>query len=222
MAHWIIIFVYRVLFVFGKSYDSLKVNCRSRRKSVSYAIRYPAPGNPELAGRIQQLIGKSSIRAALSADRGFDHGLFIPLTIMYPEADIPCLQISLCKSLAPQEHLQLGKALAPLRQDNLLVVGSGFSFHNLRAFFQKPTEKETSDNETFQQWLIETCTSRQLSAEDREKRMTEWEKAPAARYCHPREEHLLPLHVCCGMAGEAATQTFTLHIMGKTACALIW
>ena len=188
----------------------------------SYNIKYPAPGLPELANRICNLLGKAGIEARLDGQRGFDHGLFVPLKLMYPDANIPCVQLSLVKSLQPEGHIQMGKALAALRQDNVLIIGSGFSFHNITAFFSPPTVETQAMNQAFEQWLIDTCSSTHYSEQEREQRLIQWESAPAARYCHPREEHLLPLHVCYGVAGSVAKKVFEMEIMGKMASAFLW
>ena len=188
----------------------------------SYEIEYPAPGAPALAKNIFELLKSNGIEAVLDEERGFDHGLFVPLKIMYPDADIPCVQVSLLKSLDPEEHIQLGKALSHLSNENILVLGSGFSFHNLKAFFTLSSNVEQSMNELFEQWLIDTCTSREISESERKQRLVNWEKASAARYCHPREEHLLPLHVCYGFSGSPAKQAFTFNIMDKKASAYLW
>jgi aromatic ring-opening dioxygenase catalytic subunit (LigB family) len=161
------------------------------------------------------------VPAQIDPVRGFDHGLFIPLKLMYPQADIPCLQLSLVKGLNSEAHINLGKALRGLLNENILVIGSGFSFHNLRAFFGNQPGTPDPANDAFQDWLIETCTATP-SQPEREKRMIEWEKAPSARYCHPREEHLLPLHVCIGMAGMPAKLIFDDDIFGKRNVAFQW
>lgn len=188
----------------------------------SYRIQYPAPGAPDLAGRLHALLAAAGLRPQGDARRGFDHGLFVPLMLMYPQAEIPCVQLSLLASLDPGAHLAMGKALAPLRRERVLIVGSGFSFHNMRAFFASPHGAPDQRNEAFQQWLIETCTARSLSPGEREQRLADWENAPHARYCHPREEHLLPLHVCYGMAQTQARLVFDDQVLGKRACALLW
>ncbi len=188
----------------------------------SYEIQYPAPGEPSLAHKIFDLLKSNSIEANLVEDRGFDHGLFVPLKIMYPDANIPCVQLSLVKTLSPLEHLQLGRALAGLREDNVLVIGSGFSFHNLKSFFSPSTNEVRSMNESFEQWLIDTCSNPELSENERTLRLINWESAPAARYCHPREEHLLPLHVCYGIVELPAKQVFTFEVMGKRASCYLW
>ena len=124
----------------------------------SYHIHYPAPGSPELAEKGFQLFKKNGIDAKLDNKRGFDHGMFVPLKLMYPAADIPCIQISLVKSLDPKIHLQMGRALANLRDENILFIGSGFSFHNLREFFTPQPNGIDAKNAAFEKWLIETCT----------------------------------------------------------------
>ncbi len=187
----------------------------------AYTITYPAPGSPEYAGRIAELLGAHQIPARIDLQRGYDHGLFIPLNLMYPQADIPCLQLSLLRGLDPAAHIALGKALRGLVNENLLVIGSGFSFHNLRAFSWQGTDSPDPANDAFQNWLIEVCTC-PISQAEREQRLIEWEKAPSARYCHPREEHLLPLHVCLGMADRPAELVFDDRILGKRSVAFLW
>lgn len=188
----------------------------------SYSITYPCPGAPELAAAVHGALRAAGLDAQLDEARGFDHGLFVPLKLMYPVADIPCLQLSLLQSLDPAEHLRMGAALAGLDEPGLLVIGSGFSFHNLRAFFGPVTPESRSQNEAFEAWLIETCASRDLAENERARRLTQWTQAPFARYCHPREEHLLPLHVCYGMARSSCTEHFELDIMRKKASLYLW
>jgi aromatic ring-opening dioxygenase catalytic subunit (LigB family) len=188
----------------------------------AYEIKYPVSGAPELANKIFNLLGSAGIDAQLDDQRGFDHGLFVPLKLMYPNANIPCVQLSLVNSLQPEAHIRIGKALADLRKDNVLVIGSGFSFHNLKAFFAPSTQQSQALNQAFEQWLIDTCSNTELTEQEREHRLINWERAPAARYCHPREEHLLPLHVCYGVAGTAAKSVFEFEIMGKMSSAYVW
>jgi aromatic ring-opening dioxygenase catalytic subunit (LigB family) len=187
----------------------------------AYEITYPSPGIPELANRIAGLLFKNGIPAGVDPQRGFDHGHFIPLMLMYPQADIPSLQLSLVRWLDPAAHLSLGRALRGLAGEPILVIGSGFSFHNLRAFFGQAAGAPDPANDAFQDWLIEVCTS-PMDQPERERRLVEWEKAPSARYCHPREEHLLPLHVCAGMAGGPAQVIFDDQILGKRGVAFLW
>lgn len=190
----------------------------------SYELKYPAPGDPRLAKEMHRLIEASGVKAKLDDARGFDHGLFIPLLLMYPQAKIACVQLSLLKSLDPAQHIKLGKAISALRDQNVLIVGSGMSFHNLREFFVINERSNEACNK-FDGWLRETCADPRLSVGDREKRLIEWERAPAARFCHPREEHLLPLHVCYGAASvqtPVARVAFNAGVMGKTVTALAW
>jgi aromatic ring-opening dioxygenase catalytic subunit (LigB family) len=187
----------------------------------AYEITYPAPGSPELANRIAGILKKNNIASRIDPERGFDHGLFIPLKLMYPQADIPALQLSLLRGLNSGTHIALGKALRELMNENILVIGSGFSFHNMSAFSWQGNGGPDPANEAFQNWLIESCTG-SLPQSEREKRLIEWEKAPSARYCHPREEHLLPLHVCLAMADKPAKLIFDDQILGKRSVAFLW
>ncbi len=187
----------------------------------AYEITYPAPGSPKLANKIVEELKKFHIASRIDPQRGFDHGLFIPLKLMYPQADIPSIQLSLIQGLDPAAHIALGKALGGLMNENILVIGSGFSFHNLRAFSRQDFGAPDPANDAFQDWLIEVCSGPILQSE-REQQMIEWEKAPSARYCHPREEHLLPLHVCLGMADKPAELIFDKKILGKRGVAFLW
>jgi 4,5-DOPA dioxygenase extradiol len=188
---------------------------------AAYEITYPAPGNPELASQVAELLSENNIPARIDLQRGFDHGLFIPLKLMYPQADIPCVQLSLLRGLNAGAHIALGKALRGLKGTNILVIGSGFSFHNMRAFSWQGIAASDPANDAFQNWLIEVCTA-PLGQSERDQRLIEWEKAPSARYCHPREEHLLPLHVCLAMADKPARVIFDDKILGKRAVAFLW
>lgn len=188
----------------------------------SYRITYPCPGEPDLAGQIHEVFKTAGISSSMDQSRGFDHGLFIPLKIMYPEADIPCIQLSLLNSLDPASHLEIGTQLGNIEYENLLIIGSGFSFHNMREFFAPETDESKEKNELFEKWLIETCTDKNMDEQNRQERLSQWEKAPGARFCHPREEHLLPLHVCCGMAAAPATDHYELKILNKKSSMYCW
>ncbi len=188
----------------------------------SYQLKYPAPGRPRLASRIQAMLGIAGIEARLDYERGFDHGLFIPLMLMYPAAKIPCIQISLSNSLDAAFHISLGKALAPLKKENLLILGSGFSFQNMRALMGKQEGVMDEKNRRFEDWLAQTCSDPDLELSEREQRLIEWDRAPHARYCHPREEHLLPLHVCFGIARTSATTVFQDAVSGFITSAYQW
>jgi aromatic ring-opening dioxygenase catalytic subunit (LigB family) len=187
----------------------------------AYTIAYPTPGSPELAKRITGLLSKNNILAHIDSHRGFDHGLFVPLKLMYPQADTPSLQLSLLRGLSPTMHIALGRAMRELMHENILVVGSGFSFHNMNAFSWDGINEPDPANDAFQNWLIDVCTG-PMPQSEREQCLIEWEKAPSARYCHPREEHLMPLHVCLGMADKLAKVIFDDHILGKRGIAFLW
>ncbi len=169
----------------------------------TYRITYPAPGSPEVAARVGKLLRANGVAVREDAERGFDHGMFAPMAVIYPKADVPVLQLSLKRGLDPETHLALGRALAPLRDEGVLIVGSGLSYHNLRAF--GPAAREPSA--AFDGWLDGTLAI--ADAAQRSRTLAQWDRAPAARLAHPREEHLLPLMVALGAAeGEAATRAY--------------
>ncbi len=187
----------------------------------SYALQYPAPGAPELAQELAATLRDRGIEAGLDATRGFDHGLFVPLTLIYPEADIPCLQLSLLASMDPAAHIEIGRALADLRRRNVLILGSGSSFHNMQAF--RDGESGQAACRAFDDWLGETCC--RCDPVETAARLRRWTGAPEARYAHPREEHLLPLHVCVGAAmagGRPARRLFNGDLMGYRMSAFLW
>ncbi len=189
---------------------------------ASYEIQYPCAGEPALALEIYKLLEQQGINAKLDEVRGLDHGVFVPLKIMYPEADIPCVQLSLVNTLDAAFHIRLGNALGSLADKNVLIMGSGFSFHNMRAFFG-PTDTESHRlNEVFENWLHDVCSDQDLSEQQRQALLEQWADAPGARYCHPREEHLLPLHVCYGVAQAPSTKIYNLEILGKRSSMCVW
>lgn len=161
----------------------------------SYKLTWPAPGDPQLAARVRKLLGDAGFPTAENTERGFDHGTFVPLKVTYPEAEIPCVQLSLKRGLDPAEHIAMGRALAPLRDEGVLIVGSGMSYHNLRAF----GPQGRAPSEAFDAWLNEAAKA---EPKERANRLAAWSKAPSARQVHPREEHLLPLMVVAGAAGD--------------------
>jgi len=215
-AHW----EEKEITVLGAEYPEMFYDYYGFPKEA-YSITYPAPGDPALAEKIVNNFGANKISARIDHKRGFDHGLFIPLKMMYTGANIPCLQLSLLSNLNPADHIALGKALRELDAEKVLVIGSGFSFHNMRAFSWQGIEEPDPANDAFQNWLIDTCTST-YSQMERENLLIDWKNAPSARYCHPREEHLLPLHVCAGMADKPAELVFDNFILGKRGVAFLW
>ena len=162
----------------------------------SYTITWPAPGAPTLASRVRELLDGAGIANDADAERGYDHGTFIPLKLTYPDADVPAIQLSLKQGLDPAEHIALGRALQPLRDEDVFIIGSGMTFHNLRAF-RDPRAAPVAD--AFDAWLRDSMT---LDPDMRNERLTQWTSAPAARAAHPREEHLIPLMVASGAAGD--------------------
>ena len=138
---------------------------------------------------------------------------------MYPVTDIPCVELSLVKGLDPKQHIKIGKALAELRKENVLILGSGFSFHNHQVMLSPNAPAIDVQNEAFETWLIETSTSTSLTAEEREQRLSQWRAAPSANYCHPREEHLIPSHVFYGCSETQAELIYVDQIMNKQASA---
>ena len=190
----------------------------------TYKFKYPAAGNPELAQTVAGLLDAAGIKSQLDPKRDFDHGTFVPLMLMYPHADIPVVQLSLLKNLNPAAHIALGEALAPLREQGVLIVGSGMSFHNMQAFFSgTPTTQARS--EQFESWLTDTLTSADLSQIEKKSRLTDWKTAPDARFCHPRDEHLLPLHVCFGagsVASASAVKIFSGLLFSTKISAYLW
>lgn len=162
----------------------------------SYSLSWPAPGAPELATRVQALLGAAGFETAVDKSRGFDHGTFVPLMLTYPGASIPTTQLSLQVGLDPKTHLKMGEALAPLRDEGVFIIGSGMSYHDLRGF---RGGRGAGVAETFDAWLRETAL---LPRAERDQRLERWAAAPSARAAHPREEHLLPLMVVAGAAGE--------------------
>jgi len=167
----------------------------------TYQLTFPAPGDPALAAEVARRLSAAGLPAAQDAERGWDHGVFIPLKLVAPEADIPVVQLSLQNSLDPGLHLAAGAALAPLRDEGVLIGGSGMSWHNMRGF----TPAFTAKSEAFDAWLAETA----VDPTRREARLSAWAEAPHGREAHPREEHLAPLFVAAGAAhGEPGRQAF--------------
>ncbi|TPV54308.1 dioxygenase [Aestuariibacter sp. GS-14] len=181
----------------------------------TYDYQYPAPGDPKLAKYIANLIIGEGLECTFDSHRGFDHGTFVPLMLMYPKATIPVVQVSLKQSLDPAEHIALGKALAPLRAKGVLIIGSGMSHHSIKA--------STKESEDFDNWLTQTLVKG--APQDVTDQLIYWAKAPAAKACHPREEHLIPLHVCWGAVSNQcymAEKVFSAQLMGKWISAFIW
>ncbi|MBB33928.1 MAG: dioxygenase [Hirschia sp.] len=162
---------------------------------IAYTLQHPAPGAPDLAAGVRSLLADAGINSAEDDERGFDHGVFVPMMKIDTAAQTPTLMMSLQQDLDPGFHIRLGQALAPLRDEGVVIIGSGSSWHNLRQYFQAGSGQA----EDFDNWLTETAIA---SPQERNTRLLDWVQAPAARQAHPREEHLLPLMVAAGAAGE--------------------
>jgi len=177
----------------------------------TYRLKYPAPGDPQLAGEVRALLAGAGFACSEEQQRGLDHGVFVPFLLVYPEANLPLVQLSLKQGLSAAEHLKLGAALAPLRDQGVLIVGSGMSFHNLRV--RSMDNALIPGSQQFDDWLGQTVCHSDVRA--RNAGLSNWLQAPAARYAHPREEHLLPLMVAAGAAGDdVASRTFNDVMMG--------
>ncbi len=175
----------------------------------TYELRYDVPGSPALAQRVRDLLATAGIASAADERRGLDHGVFVPLKVIYPEAQIPVVALSLQHGYDPQQHLAVGAALAPLREEGVLIVGSGMSYHNLRRIF----DGHDDGAERFDRWLNETALA---PAPMRAERLRAWEQAPHARDAHPQEDHLAPLFVVAGAAERAAVRDYHDVVYGKT------
>jgi len=183
----------------------------------TYELSYPAPGSPALAARVRALLAEAGIDSAEDAARGFDHGVFVPFLLAFPDADIPVVQLSLQVGLDPARHLAIGRALAPLRDDGVLIVGSGMSYHDLRGFFSADAGV-AADAARFDAALAEAVG--QADPRERDARLADWQALPAARRCHPREEHLLPLMVAAGAAGsDRGRRSYGERVFGKAVSA---
>ena len=179
----------------------------------TYRLEYPAPGSPELAARVRALLASAGIASDEDAERGFDHGVFVPFLLAFPEATIPVVQLSLRADLDPAAHLAIGRALAPLRDEGVLIVGSGMSYHNLREFWSTRPE-DVHAAERFDAWLAEAVE--QPESDARNAQLAAWSEAPGARAAHPRSEHLLPLMVAAGAGGaDRGRRMYRDRVFGK-------
>ncbi len=173
----------------------------------TYELTYDAPGNPALATRAATLLAEAGFAAGVTDERGWDHGVFVPLKVAWPDADVPVVEMSLDASLDPALHIAAGRALAPLRDEGVLIIGSGMSFHNMRAYGDPGASARAAE---FDRWLVEAATA---PAETRAAMLTDWKAAPAGPYSHPREEHLLPLMVAAGASDAPGVQTYGEKVM---------
>lgn len=161
----------------------------------TYQLKYPAPGNPGLAHRVTELIRGAGITTVEDPSRGFDHGVFIPLKVVFPEADIPIVTLSLRADLNPKAHIAVGEVLERLRAEDVLILGSGMSFHNMSGF----NPRFFTHSKNFDDYLNTACSS---DLNTRREMLTHWASAPGGRESHPNEDHLMPLLVVAGAGGE--------------------
>lgn len=176
----------------------------------TYRLTWPAPGAPDLATRVRHLLFDAGVANSAQTARGWDHGIFVPLKVMMPAASIPLVQLSMQRGLDPAAHLAIGRALKPLRDEGVLILGSGQSYHNMRGFGGGGVADARA--EAFDAWLRDAM----IDGATRDDALIRWEDAPYARIAHPHEDHLLPLFVAAGAAsGEAGTVHFHGHALGK-------
>lgn len=170
----------------------------------TYRIRYDAPGEPALAETVRTILERGGMATGLDPHRGYDHGTFSLMHVLYPEAELPLVQLAMKADFDPAEHIRVGQLIAPLRDQGILIVGSGFSFHDIRSIINGAGKAASA---TFDAWLDETLVD--ATPNDRLRRLVDWSSAPSARAAHPREDHLIPLMVAAGAAGDdAATRIY--------------
>lgn len=175
----------------------------------TYRLQWPAPGAPDVARRAAELLDMAGIATAQEGGRGWDHGVFIPMMVAVPRADIPLAQLSLTSDLDAHAHLAIGRALAPLRDEGVLIVGSGMSFHNMRAFGSRAEPFASQWDAALTEVVLDPDSRRRAD------RLAHWDALPHARFAHPREEHLLPLMVAAGAAGDdPARRDYAGHVLG--------
>ncbi|GBR71931.1 DODA-type extradiol aromatic ring-opening family dioxygenase [Gluconobacter kanchanaburiensis] len=178
----------------------------------TYQLQYPVPGNPSLAARVIALAAEAGIAGTEDAKRGLDHGVFIPFMLAFPEASIPVVEISLPQTMDATGVMRLGQALEPLRTENILIVGTGMSYHNMR-FLMRPDRTSNERSVEFDRWLRDTV---EAPSDLRSSRLLDWGNAPFARDCHPEPEHLLPLLFAAGAAGtDPGHCVYSDVVMGK-------
>ncbi len=171
--------------------------------SHTYQLRYDAPGSPELAAEAAGLLTAAGLTAGLDNDRGLDHGVFVPLKVAFPDAHVPVVELSVDRRFDPSQHIAAGRALKPLRDKGVLIVGAGMSFHNLRAYGDA---RFTPISQQFDDWLTESVS---LDAKSRDERLKAWSSVPGALLSHPQPEHLLPLLVAAGAADGVGERIYS-------------
>ncbi len=179
----------------------------------TYQLKWPAPGAPDLAARVVELAKAAGIMVTTDNSRDYDHGVFIPMLLAFPDAGIPTVQLSLKKDLSPADHIALGRALAPLRDEGVLIIGSGMSFHSIPGLMGRGRGVGEA-SQAFDAWL-------QGAVDTGPDALKDWTSAPGSRVSHPREEHLIPLMVVAGAAdADAPRMTYHQDSLGQTGIAL--
>ena len=173
----------------------------------TYHLRFDAPGAPNLARDAAALLEGAGLKARVDPDRGLDHGVFVPLKVAFPDAQVPVVEMSVDRNLDPALHLAAGRALAPLRDQGVLILASGMSFHNMRGYGDP---RFTEPSRAFDQWLTDAVQS---PSEARAAALERWAEAPAGRLSHPEEEHLLPLMVAAGAADGPGARVYAELVM---------
>ena len=176
----------------------------------TYRLTWPAPGAPDVAARVRTLLAGAGVDNGENGARGWDHGVFVPMKVIFPDADIPVAQLSMQHGYDPATHLAIGRALKPLRDEGVLILGSGQSYHNMRGFMTGGRPDPAAD--AFDAWLRQTIVDPAI----RDDELVRWEGAPGARAAQPREDHLIPLMIAAGAAsGEPGRVAFHGHALGK-------
>lgn len=173
----------------------------------TYELRYDVPGSPALAARASTLLIEAGLDASVDPVRGLDHGVFVPLKVALPEASIPVVEMSVDRRLDPLLHLKAGRALSVLRDEGVLILASGMSFHNMRGYGDR---RFTAPSQAFDTWLTQAVGH---PGPARAALLADWAVAPAARLAHPEAEHLLPLMVAAGAAERPGEQVYSEKVL---------
>ncbi len=182
----------------------------------TYALRYAAPGAPTIAAQAVALLREHGIAVEPDTERGFDHGVFVPLKVAFPNADIPVIELSVERGLDPALHLAAGRALAPLRDLGVLVIGSGMSFHDLKGFGKAGS---TGPSQAFDDWLTSAVL---LRGDLRAHQLVSWAAAPGAAASHPTAEHLIPLMVAAGASDEPGQKIYGELVLQTAVSAFVF
>lgn len=183
----------------------------------TYQLTYPARGAPALGAKIQALLAQTGVEADTDDRRGLDHGVFIPLKLMFPDADLPIVPLSLQRNLDPQFHFRIGAALSRLRDEGVLILASGMSYHNLHDFFHPGHGDDAA--QSFDDWMAQTISDPDPAARNRA--LLDWSQAPGARTSHPRAEHWVPIFVAAGAgAAEPSRRPYVDRLLNKPVAAV--